>query len=131
MPGKKTVLITMLVLIIAAFIMLAIFPPNSNLEFNERVTSIEVYNHQADELIDTITDTTFIKELMKELDNSRTGLVSSHDAGSPSYNLVFKSNQKKALELGYYLDAIYADGISGRYVGSDVIYGVTLQLPLE
>lgn len=105
---------------------------NNNLDLNEDVTSIEVYNYDEDTLVDTIEDEEFIDKLVKKLDKATTHTTANMDFESPDYKLIFKSGEKEVFEIGYYKDVMNLE-IEGRYWkgDEDAIYGVKLELPIN
>jgi len=105
---------------------------NNNLDSDEDVIYIEVYNYDGDTLVDTIEDEKLIDNLVKKLDKASTHTTAFMDFELPDYKLIFKNGEKEVYEIGYYKEVMYL-GIKGRYwkADEDLIYGVKLELPID
>ncbi|GGM41342.1 hypothetical protein GCM10011351_29390 [Paraliobacillus quinghaiensis] len=126
MPKIKSLFVVLLL----SFILIGC--QNNNLNLSEDVSSIEVYEWSSEELMATIDDKEFINELVKELDNAKTGTTSNMDFESPDFRLHFKSGNETLFEMGYYKKVINLD-VEGRYwdFSEDIMYNSELQLPFE
>ena len=105
---------------------------NNNLDSDEAVTYIEVYNYDEDTLVDTIEDEELIYNLVEKLDKASTHTTAFMDFELPDYKLIFKNGEKEVYEIGYYIEVMHL-GIKGRYwkADEDLIYGVKLELPTD
>ncbi|GAA0344405.1 hypothetical protein GCM10008967_38500 [Bacillus carboniphilus] len=105
---------------------------NKNLDLNDEVTSIEVYEWNGEELITTIDDKELIEGLINELDNAKTHSTAHIDWALPDYELHFKHNNEVIYEIGYCKDIQrFGDGAVGRYWEFDQLYEVNTKLPVE
>ncbi|MCA1010776.1 hypothetical protein [Halobacillus halophilus] len=102
----------------------------SNLDLNDRVASIEVYEWDKNRLVATIVDQEFIKTLVNKLDGARTSSTENMDFEMPDYKLLFKHDKEVIYEIGYYKEVVHL-GLEGQYWESDQIYGVKMKLPFE
>ncbi|MYL54940.1 hypothetical protein GLW08_16520 [Pontibacillus yanchengensis] len=118
------------VLLLLPFILIGC--QNNNLHLSKDVSNIEVYKWNSEELVVTIDDKEFIDELVKELDNAKTGSTANMDFESPDFELHFKNENETLLEIGYYKKVMNLD-VEGRYwdYSEDTMYNVELQLPID
>lgn len=118
------------VLLLLPFILIGC--QNNNLNLSKDVSNIEVYKWNSEELVVTIDDKEFIDELVKELDNAKTGSTANMDFESPDFELHFKNENETLLEIGYYKKVMNLD-VEGRYwdYSEDTMYNVELQLPID
>ncbi|SET47505.1 hypothetical protein SAMN05216389_11242 [Oceanobacillus limi] len=104
----------------------------NNLNLNEDITHIEVYEWNSEKLMDTIEDQVFIEELTSELDNAKTHSTANIDWAMPDYQLLFKDDNEVLYEIGYCNEIQnFGSGAVGRYWESDKLYEVSTELPLE
>lgn len=95
-------------------------------------TSIEVYDWNNEELIATIEDQDFIKDLEEALDQAETYGTDAIDWAGPDYRLVFKNENKVLHEIGYCKELQnFGGGVEGRYWESEKLYEVEIELPIE
>src|SRR5699024_5679472 len=106
---------------------------DKNLDLNDDVSSIEMYEYGEDILIDTIEDEEFIKKLVKKLDKATTESTANIDFELPDYELVFKNAEDEELfNIGYFKDVTDL-GVKGRYwkENEDLMYKVDLEVPVD
>ncbi|NIK11714.1 DUF5301 domain-containing protein [Alkalibacillus almallahensis] len=106
---------------------------NNNLDLNEEVTSIEVYEWDSEEIVATIDDQEFIEELVKELDSAKTASTAEMSiARGPDYEVHFNNNGQTLFQINYYKEVMNL-GVEGRYqnFSEDIMYNVELRLPIE
>ena len=104
----------------------------NNLNLSADVTSIDVYEWNGEERIETIDDLKFIEELVKELDDAKTHSTAHIDWALPDYKLLFKHDNEVLYEIGYCKEIQnFGDGAVGRYWEFDKLYEVSTKLPLE
>lgn len=105
---------------------------NQNLNLRDEVTSIQVYEWDGDEVIETIDDKDFIEELVKDLKNAKTHSTASIDWALPEYKLFFLSGNEVLYEIGYCEEIQnFGDGAVGRYWEFDQLYEVSTELPIQ
>jgi len=106
---------------------------NENIDLDEDVSSIEVYQFNEDTLVDTIEDEDFINKLVKKLNKSSTESTADIDFESPDYDLVFKSDEDKEVFNISYFKEVQNLGVTGRYweKDGDLMYKVELELPTD
>src|SRR5699024_1143720 len=92
---------------------------NENIDLDEDVSSIEVYQFNEDTLVDTIEDEDFINKLVKKLNKSSTESTADIDFESPDYDLVFKSDEDKEVFNISYFKEVQNLGVTGRYWEKD------------
>src|SRR5690625_3219718 len=93
---------------------------NNNLDSDEDVTYIEVYNYDEDTLVDTIEDEELIDNLVEKLDKASTHTTAFMDFELPDYKLIFKNGEKEVYEIGYYKEVKHLDRKSTRLNSSHV-----------
>lgn len=127
--NKKSSLI-----IFSLFIIMVLTGCRSNDLFGdeaENVTSIEVRDHDSDEFITTITDSSFINSLVEELEYANSSSTAMMDIPNADYRLLFLDSEDIIIqEIDYYIEEIDF-GVVGRYHASDLHLAVTTELPLE
>lgn len=105
---------------------------NNNLNLTDEVTSIEVYEWDDENLIDTIVDKEFIEELVNKLEIARTHSTATIDWAGPDYKLLFKHNNEVMYEIGYCKEIQnFGNGAVGKYWEFDKLYEVSTKLPVE
>ncbi|SHG88552.1 hypothetical protein [Ornithinibacillus halophilus] len=121
-----------LIFILLLFSFVLIGCQNNNLNLSDDITSIEVYEWGSEELLATIDDKGFIKELVKDLDNARTHSTANLDWAMPDYKLLFKHDTEVLFEIGYCKEEQnFGSGAVGRYWESDKLYEVSTKLNVE
>ncbi|SFM07086.1 hypothetical protein SAMN04487943_107113 [Gracilibacillus orientalis] len=88
---------------------------NNNLNLNQDVTNIGVYERDSDEQIATIDDKEFIEELVNSLDNAKTGSTANMNFELPDYDLHFNNDEETLFKIGYYKKLVNL-GVEGRYL---------------
>lgn len=97
----------------------------------ENVVSIEVRDYDSDELITTITDSSFIDSLVEELEYADTGSTANMDLMNPEYTALFLDSEEQVIQsFGYYVDELSL-GVVGRYHTRDTLFAVTTELPIN
>ena len=97
----------------------------------ENVASIEVRDYDSDELITTITDSSFIDSLVEELEYADTGSTANMDLMNPEYTALFLDSEEQVIQsFGYYVDELSL-GVIGRYHTRDTLFTVTTELPIN
>ena len=99
----------------------------------ENVVSIEVRDYDSDELITTITDSSFIDSLVEELETADTGSTANMDLMNPEYTALFLDSEEQVIQsFGYYVDELSL-GVVGRYYSRELgaLLAVTTELPIE
>ena len=96
----------------------------------ENVASIEVRDYDSDELINTITDSSFIDSLVEELEYADTGSTANMDLMNPEYTALFLDSEEQVIQsFGYYVDELSL-GVVGRYHTRDTLFAVKTELPI-
>ncbi|TVP89300.1 hypothetical protein [Alkalibacterium sp.] len=97
----------------------------------ENVAAIEVREYVSDELVTTITDTSFIESLVQELESANSASTANLDIPNPDYRLLFMDSDNMVIQdIGYYTEK-KDYGVVGRYLTSDLHLAVTTELPIE
>ena len=97
----------------------------------ENVASIEVRYYDSDELLATITDSSFIDSLVEELETADTGSTANMDLMNPEYTALFLDSEEQVIQsFGYYVDELSL-GVIGRYYTQDTLFAVTTELPIN
>lgn len=99
----------------------------------ETSLSIEVFEFQTDEYIETIKDEDVIKDLIGKLEKAEIVRTEMMDFVLPEYKLIFKNNDKILYELGYYQESLKFGDVEGHYwsQSEDKFYGVKVPLNFE
>lgn len=119
--------------ITSLFISFLVSCSNNNLQLDEEVSIIEIYEFHSNTLIDTIEDKDFIDELIKQLNKAKTKSTETLDFELPEYELLFKDNQGKEIyKIAYYVEEVNL-GVKGRYWNEEkeLIFQVSTILPAK
>lgn len=96
----------------------------------ENVASIEVRYYDSDELLATITDSSFIDSLVEELETADTGSTANMDLMNPEYTALFLDSEEQVIQsFGYYVDELSL-GVVGRYYTQNTLFTVKTELPI-
>lgn len=97
------------------------------------MTSIEVRDYDSDELLATITDSSFIDSLVEELETADTGSTANMDLMNPEYTALFLDSEEQVIQsFGYYVEELSLE-VVGRYHSRELgaLLAVTTELPIE
>lgn len=100
---------------------------------SENVSSIEVRDYDANELVTVITDPQIIEPLVEELEHAYTGSTANMDLMNPEYLLLFLDSDDHIIqEFGYYIEELSL-GVVGRYHSRELgaLLSVTTELHIE
>ncbi|WP_217585991.1 hypothetical protein [Lentibacillus saliphilus] len=100
---------------------------------DETITSITIEKWDSAEVIHTISDETFIDDLISQLETTDTASTADIDIPHPDYRLVFFDDDRVVKELGYYIEEKNYKGVTGRYIDMKAgnHLGVTTELPIN
>lgn len=101
--------------------------------FSESITAVEVVELSSGEVLDVITDQSFIEQLTTELEEAAYVSTEQLDYDPPIFSLVFFEEEiDPVFEISYYPDPVTFEGTEGQYhtVEFEEHYGVLLDLPV-
>jgi len=96
------------------------------------ITSIKVEEWDSGEEITTITDESFIQNLVQDLEKAKSNTTANMDLPHPDYRLIFFNNDKIVQELSYYINE-QDFGVKGHYHNpeKDEHYDLKTKLPID
>lgn len=98
---------------------------------SENVSSIEVRDYDANELVTTITDSSFIDSLVRELEYANSSSTATINIPNPEYRLLFLNSEDNIIrDIGYYIEE-NDFGVVGRYYASGLYLAVITEIPIE
>lgn len=101
--------------------------------FSEPVTAIEVVELSSGEVLEVITDRTFIDQLTTELEEASFISTENIEYDPPEFSLVFFAEEIDPIfEMSYYPDPVTYDEVEGQYhtIEYEEHYAVVLDLPV-
>lgn len=101
-------------------LILALGCSSNAIHIGGEVSRVTITEYESNEPLVEITEKSKIDDITRSLEKAKTVTTSAMDIALPDYKLSFRSERNEViLELGYYIQPLKLDGISGHYWSSE------------